>query len=314
MCPAPNKNPICELLDIDHPLILAPMALVSGGALAKAVTEAGGLGMIGGGYGDADWLETEFANAGNARFGVGFITWSLAQKPELLELALSRNPVAIMLSFGDAAPFIPKIRAAGAKVICQVQTRKQAEEVAKLGADIIVAQGTEAGGHGAARGLASLLSSVVDAAGDIPVLAAGGITEHRDLVAAAALGAEGALIGTRFFASDEALGHPNVKDRIAASTADDTVRTTVFDVARNLDWPAPYTVRAIKNGFTQKWHGNEGELGAHKQDIIAAYPGAVAAGDVDYMGVFAGEGIDRIHDIKPAKQIFEDFLIAPSPW
>ena len=314
MCPAATINPVCELLDIDHPLILAPMALTSGGALAKAVTEAGGLGLIGGGYGDANWLETEFANAGNARFGVGFITWSLAKQPELLDLALSRKPVAIMLSFGDAAPYISKIKESGAKVICQVQTRKQAEEVAVLGADIIVAQGTEAGGHGAARGLASLLPSVVDAAGDIPVLAAGGITEYRDLVAAASLGAKGALIGTRFFASDEALGHPNVKTRIVESTADDTVRTTVFDVARNLDWPAPYTVRAINNGFTKKWHGNEGVLETQKEEIIAAYPGAVASGDVDYMGVFAGEGIDRINEIKSAKDIFADFIKSPSPW
>lgn len=95
------RTPLCDLFGIEHPVLLAPMAGVSGGALAADVSNAGGLGLIGGGYGDADWLMREFNAAGDARIGVGFITWSMACKPRLLDLALDRNPAALMLSFGD---------------------------------------------------------------------------------------------------------------------------------------------------------------------------------------------------------------------
>ena len=116
------KTPLTELLDIEHPILLAPMDVVSGGRLAAAVSAAGGLGLIGGGYGDGDWIEGEFAAAGDQVVGAGFITWSLAKQPELLDRALEHDPTAIMLSFGDPAPFVGKIKDAGAKLICQVQT------------------------------------------------------------------------------------------------------------------------------------------------------------------------------------------------
>ena len=118
-----------KLLGIEKPLALAPMGSASGGALAAAVSGAGGLGLIGAGYGDADWMREQFRLAGGARVGVGFITWSLARRPALLDLALQHKPAAIMLSFGDPAPFAETIRRAGAKLILQVQdveTAKQA--------------------------------------------------------------------------------------------------------------------------------------------------------------------------------------------
>src|SRR6185436_8823888 len=99
------SNRLTQALQIEHPILLAPMDLVASGKLASAVSQAGGLGLIGGGYGDAEWLEQEFTAAGNARVGCGFITWSLAQKPELLDVALDHRPVAVMLSFGDPSPF-----------------------------------------------------------------------------------------------------------------------------------------------------------------------------------------------------------------
>ena len=146
------SNRVTALLGIAHPVLLAPMDVVADGKLAAAVSAAGGLGLIGGGYGDADWLEREFAAAGNARVGCGFITWSLAKQPELLDRALGHAPAAIMLSFGDVSPFAGRIRAAGSKLICQIQSLAQAREAAAAGADIIVAQGTEADGHDAPRG------------------------------------------------------------------------------------------------------------------------------------------------------------------
>src|SRR5918912_1225122 len=143
------SNRVTQALQIEHPVLLAPMDLVASGKLASAVSQAGGLGLIGGGYGDAEWLEQEFTAAGNARVGCGFITWSLAKKPDLLDLVLRHRPTAVMLSFGDPSAFAAKIKDAGAKLLCQVQSLAQAKAAATTGADILVAQGTEAGGHGA---------------------------------------------------------------------------------------------------------------------------------------------------------------------
>src|SRR5580692_979494 len=141
-------NRLTQTLGIEHPVLLAPMDVVSGGRLAAAVSQAGGLGLLGGGYGDGDWIDREWERAGNARIGCGFITWSLTKRPQVLERALAHRPAAIMLSFGDPRPFAPAIHDAGARLICKVQTVSQAHEAAEAGADIIVAQGTEAGGHG----------------------------------------------------------------------------------------------------------------------------------------------------------------------
>ena len=226
------NNRLTQTLAIEHPILLAPMDVVSGGKLAAAVTHAGGLGLLGGGYGDGGWIEREWTRAGNARIGCGFITWSLAQRPELLKSVLARQPAAVMLSFGDPRPFGAAILAAGAKLICQVQSVAQAREAADAGADVIVAQGTEAGGHGQSQPLFTLLPQVVDACPDVPVAAAGGIADGRGLAAAMMLGAEGVLIGTRFYASQEADGHPEAKRRIVAAEGGQTVRSIVFDLSR----------------------------------------------------------------------------------
>src|SRR5258708_675586 len=138
------------------------MGAAAGGRLAAAVTAAGGLGLIGGGYGDAGWLEHEFSEAGNARVGCGFITWSLARKPHLLDQVLAHSPAAIMLSFGSPLPFARKIKAAGAALICQVQTLAHAREAVAAEADIIVAQGAEAGGHGVSRATLTIVPEIAD--------------------------------------------------------------------------------------------------------------------------------------------------------
>src|SRR5918994_2486706 len=106
----PLQTRLTETLEVEYPILLAPMDLVASGKLAAAVSHAGGLGLIGGGYGNADWLEQEFAAAGHARVGCGFITWSLAKKPELLDLALQHQPAAVMLSFGDPRPFAARVK------------------------------------------------------------------------------------------------------------------------------------------------------------------------------------------------------------
>ena len=209
------RTRLTDRLGIRHPVLLAPMGFVSGGALAAAVSAAGGLGIIGGGYADPEWLERELAAAGNQRVGCGFITWSLAQRPGALGEALRRSPAAVMLSFDDAAPFVAAIKEAGSPVICQVQNLQQARAVLTLGADVIVAQGSEAGGHGSMRSTLPLVPAIVDLVAqlgrDVPIVAAGGITDGRGLAAALMLGADGVLMGTRFLAAEEIVGRARGK-------------------------------------------------------------------------------------------------------
>ena len=214
------RTSLCELFEIEHPVLLAPMAGVSGGALAAAVSRAGGLGLIGGGYGDAAWLEQECDAAGDARVGVGFITWSLARQPHLLDLALARKPAALMLSFGDFRPFQGQIRQAQVKLIVQVQTLDQARQAVEAGVDAIVAQGTEAGGHGGARATMPFVPAVIDIAQGTPIIAAGGIADGRGVAAALALGAAGVLCGTGFFASDESLASDAAKQAALGGSGD----------------------------------------------------------------------------------------------
>jgi nitronate monooxygenase len=293
---------IGDVLGIAKPLVLAPMGFVSGGALAAAVTRAGGLGLIGAGYGDAAWIRQQFQRAEGARVGIGFITWSLAKQPQLLDLALEHKPSAVMLSFGDPRPFAAKIRQSGAKLICQVQSLAITRQALEAEPDVLVAQGTEAGGHGGERSLFALLPAVKDVAGQTAVLAAGGIADRRGYEAAMALGAAGVLIGTRFSASDEALTAPQAKKRIVEASGDATVRTTVFDVVRAFEWGG-ITGRALRNGFIARWHGNEHALQDNISQERKAYLAAVERQDFDTALIFAGEAVDLIDSVLPAAEI-----------
>ena len=310
----PLRTRLNELLDIEHPVISAPMAFAAGGRLAAAITGAGGLGLIGGGYGDADWLQREFAEARNARVGCGFITWSLAKRPQLLDTALAHAPVAVMLSFGSPAPFARRIKDSGAKLICQIQCMEHAREAVAAGADIIVAQGAEAGGHGLARATLTLVPEVGDylaeAAPATVLLAAGGIADGRGLAAALMLGADGVLIGSQFWASSEALVHPAFQQRAAAADGDSTIRTTVVDVARKLAWPRPFTARVMKNRFVEDWHGREIELAdpATAERETQRYLSAMQAGDADNTGVWVGEAAGLIDDVRPASDLLRDIV------
>ncbi len=301
------KTALTEALSITHPILSAPMAAVAGGALAAAVTKAGGLGLVGGGYGDRDWIARELRAAGNARVGIGFITWRLADRPELLDMALDHAPAAVFLSFGDPAPFAARAREAGVPVICQVQTLEHARSAARAGADVIVAQGTEAGGHGGARTTMTLTPAVVDTVAPLPVVAAGGISDGRGLAAALALGAAGALIGTRFFATREALGHENAKARLVSAGGDDTVRTRVFDIVRDLPWPEPYRIRAVHNRLFERWNGAEDALREEIADTKAspadAFQAALRSGDTEGSLVAGGQGLDLVHAIEPAGEL-----------
>lgn len=296
----PLATAVTRLLGIEHPVVLAPMGGVAGGRLAAAVTAAGGLGLIGAGYAPPDWIEGAFRDAGNARVGVGFITWWMERQPAQFEAALAHRPAAVMLSFGEAAPWAARAKAAGATVLCQVQSLAAARAAAAAGADLIVAQGSEAGGHGATRGTLPLVAAVVEAVAPVPVLAAGGIADGRGLAAALALGAEGVLVGTRFLASQESLAGEAQKRRLLAASGDDTRRTTVFDRVRGYEWPAPYTGRALDNDFLRRWQGREAALEAALASEAPRYKAASEAGDLDTALTWSGEGVDLIRDLPPA--------------
>ena len=165
-----------------------------------------------------------------------------------------------------------------------------------------MAQGSEAGGHGSeARAALPLVPAVVDAVAPVPVLAAGGIADGRGLAAALMLGAQGALIGTRFFAAPESLGHEHAQARLVAARAGDTIRSEVFDIVRGFyPWPKPYNHRTLRNRFVERWHGRETELLASLKDETPAYWQARDEGNFDTAAIFAGEGVDLIHAVEPA--------------
>lgn len=299
-------------LGLRRPVISAPMAFASGGRLAAAVSEAGGLGLIGGGYGDADWLEREFREAGNAAIGCGFITWSLAENPALLDLALARGPRALFLSFGDPAPFAPRIREAGVPLICQVQTLADAEAALDAGADILVAQGAEAGGHGERRATFTLVPEIADLLArrspETLLCAAGGIADGRGLAAALALGADGAVVGSRFWASREALVHPGLQSAAIAATGDDTLRTKAVDIARDKAWPARFDIRVLRNAFTDRWHDDPEGLRAALPAEAERWAKAQAKGDATAANPIVGEAAGLIRDARPAADLLESMV------
>ena len=302
-----TNTSITALLGIKHPILLAPMDLVSGARLTAAVSDAGGLGILGGGYGERGWLEQEIAKLAQATtpFGVGFITWSLAKQPDLLDIALKARPRAIMLSFGDPMPFASRIKAAGALLICQVQDEQLAQQALDAGADILVAQGTEAGGHGASRSTLEVVPAIVDlVAGRVPVAAAGGIGDGRGLAAMMMFGAAGILLGTRFYASQEADGAEEAKKRICAAKGGSTTRGLIFDISRDQVWPLPFTGRCLINDHARRWAGRELEL-LQDKTAIAEYMAARAARNFDIAAVIAGEAVGLIHDIPKAAEIVD---------
>jgi nitronate monooxygenase len=294
-----------ELFSLQHPIALAPMGGSAGGALAAAVSNAGGLGLVGGGNGNVAWLDRELpivAEGTDQPWGIGFQSWAI--NVGTVERVLKLNPRAVMLSFGDPGAFTEPIRQAGAALIIQVTDLEEARQAVDLGADVIVAQGTESGGHGARRGWSTLpfVPVVVDLAAPTPVLAAGGIADGRGVAAALALGAAGALIGTRFQATAEAIADPSVKKAIVEGGGENTERSNVLDIARGSRWPSKYSARTLGHPFLDQWRGREGELAADAE-ARQAYQDGVARGDLPPLPVWASEAIDLIDDLPSAADL-----------
>jgi nitronate monooxygenase len=294
------RTALTEMFGIDHPIVLAPMGGVAGGALAAAVSEGGGLGLIGAGRGDVDWLECECGRARAATskpWGVGLLAWAVG--PRAIESAIEQQPAAIMLSFGDPTSFADMIRSAGIPVMVQVTSMDEASRALDIGANVVVAQGAEAGGHGGGRATLPFVPAVVDIAGTTPVLAAGGIADGRGLAAALMLGAAGVMVGTRFEATPEALINAEELKAITAAEAADTTRGRALDVAADSDWPARYTARTLRNRFTDEWQGRESELEID-DSARHGFRAAVERGDLDYVPIWAGEAVDMIIELDAA--------------
>lgn len=293
-----------EMFGVRYPIALAPMGGSAGGALAAAVCRGGGFGILGGGDGDPEWLAREVpivADTGRP-WGVGFLTWGIDLAA--VELALSYGPRAVMLSFGDPSPYAEQVRRAGALLILQVTDLEEARQAADLGADVIVAQGTESGGHGAARGRSTLpfVPAVVDLVAPVPVLAAGGIADGRGVAAALVLGAAGALIGTRFQATTEALVDPSITRAIVEGRGQDTELSRVLDIARGSRWPSKYPARTLGHPYLDRWRGREAELAADPQ-ARQDYQDDVARGAIPPRPVWAGEAVDLINDLPSATDL-----------
>jgi len=300
------------MLGIEYPIISAPMSGGTAAAdLAAAVSEAGGFGLIGGmTTSGPEWLREQIRKVRqltNKPFGVGFIS-SFPGLDEFVQVALDERVVAISHSFADPTPYIPVAHAAGVKVIVQVQTVAQAGVAAQAGVDVLVTQGTEAGGHTGYSGTLPLVTAVLDIAGDIPVLAAGGIADGRGLAAVLVLGAEGAWMGTRFYASQESGGGNWEKERMLEAGTDDTVLTKVYDLTLESPFPRDVGDRVLRNDYTASWHGRNDEVIVHREELRAQVVTAMREGNARIAAVRAGNAVGMIHEIKPAAEIVREIV------
>lgn len=254
---------------LDVPVVSAPMAGVSGGALAAAVSTAGGLGLVGFASGTAEQLQAELAiaSASGRSYGVGFLAWVLAEDEAPLDVAIESDAALISVSFGPYAPYVERARAAGKLVATQVGTLDDARAALAIGVDVIVVRGAEGGGHGRNEvATLPLLQAVLDAV-DIPVLAAGGIATGRGVAAVLAAGVAGAWVGTAFTVATEAATPDAAKQAVAAAGLADTTYTTVLDIGRGAAWPAEFGGRALRHPYADKWHGREEELRANPEPM-----------------------------------------------
>ena len=272
---------LTELLEVEVPLINAPMTPQAGGRLARAVSEAGALGMIG-----VEEIDTEEGIAAEVAivqagtpvpFGIGLVAWVIDQRPELLDIAIAARPKLISISFGDAGPHVARLHDAGILVASQVQSRHWAEVAVAAGVDIVVAQGTEAGGHTGAVGTLPLLQIVLELT-DLPVVAAGGIATGRGLAAVLAAGAVGGWVGTPFLLAEEARNSPAARERIAHSDETETLYTSVYDRLQDKAWPAEFGARAIRNRVRRPLDGARGRARFRDGASRGVRPGARSAG------------------------------------
>ena len=299
------KTRFTELLGLRYPVMSAPMSNHSGGHLAAAVCQAGGLGTFGGSNNfGAEWFAEQIAfirSRTGASFGVGFITHLIASNPGNFETALAEKVPVIIFSFADPRPWLPRARDAGATTICQVQTPRAAELALDAGTDILLAQGNEAGGHTGEMNLLPFLVDLVDRYPNVPVLAAGGITSGRALAGVLAAGAEGASLGTALLATPEAVEVPEAfKEQVLRSEGQDTAYTRLYDLLGDEPWPSGIAGRVYRNRLVQEWDGRDAEILARREELATDVAAARARHDPELASVYMGQGVGQVNEIRPA--------------
>ena len=300
-------TPLTRWFDLSTPIIGAPMAGVSGGELARAVAQAGGLGMIGvSGRHTADFVAEQCAipAADRLPFGVGLMAWTLPDRPDLLEATIAAQPGLVSVSFGDPAPYVGPLHDRGIAVCAQVNTTADVHRALDAGIDIVVVQGTEAGGHTGQRATLPLLQEVLTLT-DRPVVAAGGIATGRGMAAALVAGAAGVWIGTPLLSCTEGLNKAAAKERIRAASGDETVLTRAFDVAEGIAWPERWPGRALVNDFSRVWHGREDEL-VDDADARRLVVEGRRTGDPANAPLYAGESVGLVTSERSATDVVRD--------
>jgi nitronate monooxygenase len=305
-CPGPPYHQVVirtrfsTLFDLEHPLMSAPMAMHSGGTLAAAVSSAGGMGSFGGIHATRppEWVRAQadlVRERTEGAYAIGFITPLLSPFERHFQAAIDARPDAIALSFSDPTPWAARVKDAGIKLICQVQTFDDADLAMAAGADVLVAQGNEAGGHTGTMAMLPLLAGVAVAHPDVPLLAAGGIADGATLAAALVAGADGAWLGTAFLATVEAIEiGDEYKAAIVASDGADTVFTRAYDIASGLPWPAGIGERVRRDEFTDTWAERESELRQHPDQVTPGRP------------ILYGQSARFVGEVRTAAQVVRD--------
>ena len=310
------KTRLTELLGIDYPIISAPMILSSGGRLAAAVSSAGGLGTFGcvnaANTTGPDYIREQISyirSQTDRPFGAGFITQHIAAAPQNFDTVLEEEVPVILLSFADPRPWLSLAKESGTKSICQVQTIEAARMAVAGGTDVLAAQGNESGGHTGVMNLLPFLVRLLEEFPNVPVVAAGGISNGRSLAAVLAAGADGAWMGTAFMATEENDEVPSAqKELIVGSDGDNTVYTQVFDIvsaaaAGGAPWAEGIAGRAFNNRLVQEWHGREAELRERLDEVVPAYIEARERGDLDLAHTWMGQSSAFVSAVRPAAEV-----------
>lgn len=301
---------LTERLDLSVPVVQAPMAGVSGGALAAAVCGAGALGCVAAGSSTpVAWLEEQLTAVAGRTFGLGLLAWALPERPDLVAAALEARPALVSISYGPYEQYVPQFTAAGVVVATQVGTVQEAVAAERAGVDVVVVRGGEGGGHGR-NDVATLplLQEVLDTV-RTPVLAAGGIATARGVAAVLAAGAAGAWIGTAFLACPEADTSPQARDRILATPSTGTAYGRVFDVGQRQPWPPEYGGRAVRNDFFDRWSGREDEL-AVDETAPTELREALRQRDFDTAVLYVGQSAGLVQEQRTAAEVVADLAQA----
>lgn len=294
---------LCTILGIEYPIVQGGMAWVATAELAAAVSNAGGLGLIGAGHMPPEPLRTEIRKAKqltNKPFGVNIMLMSPFLK-EVMQVVYDERVPVITTGAGNPAEFIPMLKEVGTKVIPVVASVALARRLERVGVDAIIAEGMESGGHVGEITTMALVPQVVDAV-DLPVIAAGGIGDARGLIAALALGAQGVQIGTRFVASAECTAHPNYKEAVLKAKDRTTVVTGLY---------SGHPVRVVDNRLAKDFAElDRNGAPAEEFDKLGAGKLKAAAkdGDMDYGSVMIGQVAGMINTIKPVAEIMQEIV------